>query len=184
MKGKAILFLCVIWVSEGFDPMKFSMKQPGHRFEPVDNVELLSIFTNIRSTISCAMMCYRNSLCRTFDFDSISRRCRLFEGSFDTGSLLPNFPSTIVGWITLDPSMFTLYNATSSQCMNSRFLNSTSLSGHCECPIHTFWNGSMCLNQRYAGASCLQTNWCRTGLWLNCISSICVGKTYVFVLFS
>lgn len=182
MKVKVIIFLCMILMGNGFDPMKFSMSQPGHRFEPANSVEFLSIFTNVRSTISCAMMCYRNNLCRTFNFDLISKACRLFEGSLDTGSLLPNFPSTVVGWINIDPSMFTSYNATSSRCVNNRFLDSTSVSGRCECPTHTFWNGSMCLNERYAGASCSGTKWCRTELWLNCISSMCVGKACVSVV--
>ena len=180
MKMKVIIFLCVILMSEGFDPLKFSMSQPGHRFQPAKNVEFLSISTNVRSTISCAMICYRHSLCRTFDFDSTSKGCRLFEGSFDTGSLRPNFSSTVVGWINIDPSMFSLYNAISSQCADNRFLNSTTLSGLCECPIHTFWNGSMCLNQRYAGGNCSGTNWCRTDLWLNCTSSFALVK-HVFL---
>ena len=178
---KVIIFLGIILTTQGFDSAKFSITQPGNRFQPVNSLERLSVANNVHSTMSCAIICYSDSLCRTFDFDSNSKQCRLFEGSFDTGSLLPNFSSAVIGWIDINTSIFDLYNATSDRCAHSRFLDGSTLSGRCECPIHTFWNGSMCLNQRYNGSSCVQTSWCRTELWLNCISSVCVGKTYAFL---
>ena len=179
---KVILFLCIILTSKGFDPAKFTITKPGNRFQPADSVELLSVSSNVRSTMSCAILCYQDSLCRTFDFDSNSKQCRLFEGSFDTGSHQPNFSSTVIGWIKINPSMFDLYNATSDQCANSRFLDSAGLSRRCDCPIHTFWNGSMCLNQRFRGDFCLDNNWCRIDLSIHCVLSVsvCNGKIYVF----
>jgi len=164
-------------VTNGFEPAKFTLNRAGNQFKAANVVELLSTSSNVRTIISCVMLCYRNSLCRTFDFDSSSGQCRLFEGSVDTGRLLPNFATTIVGWINMSPSMFSLYNASSDQCVDNRFLDSETLSDRCECPIHTFWNGSMCLNQRFDNDTCENNNWCRTDLWINCTGLMCIGKT-------
>jgi hypothetical protein len=163
--------------TDGFDPAKFALSQAGSQFKPANPVELLGAYTNVRAIIPCATLCYRNSLCRTFDFDSSSQQCRLFEGSVDTGTLLPNFPSTVVGWINMTPSLFNLYNVSNDQCVDDRFLDSQTVSGLCECPIHTFWNGSMCLNQGFANDTCENNDWCRADLWINCTLGKCVGKT-------
>ena len=172
-----IVFLSIVLSINGFDPAKFSLTTVGNKFAATNALELLSTFPNVRTVIRCAMLCYHNSLCRTFDFDSSSKECRLFEGSVDTGSLLPNFPSSVVGWINLKPSAFSLHNASNDRCVDNRFLDSDTSSGRCECPIHTFWNGSMCLNQRFINGNCTNNNWCRIDLWMNCTSMKCVGKT-------
>lgn len=173
---KLIVFLCIVLVANGFEPAKFTLSTAGNRFEPAAIVELLSTFTDVRGIIPCAALCYRNSQCRTFDFNSSSKQCRLFEGSVDTGSLLSDLSPITVGWININPSMFNLYNASNDQCVDNRFLNSETVSGRCECPIHTFWNGSMCLNQRFGNESCENDNWCRTDLWINCTAFKCFGK--------
>ncbi len=39
----------------------------------------------------CAIACHQKWTCRTFDYDSNSRRCRLFEGNLNTGSIVTSF---------------------------------------------------------------------------------------------
>ncbi|CAF1287301.1 unnamed protein product [Adineta steineri] len=174
---KLVVFVCLLFITNGFQPSQFTFSQAGYRFQPANNVELIFTFSNTRTSATCAIHCYQNILCRTFDFDSSSHQCRLFEGSVNTGTLISTVITTLVGWIEMDASMFTLYNATSDQCINNRFLYSDPISGRCECPTHTFYDGSMCLNQRFAGDTCTSNSWCRTDLNINCIASICVGPT-------
>ncbi len=175
-----IAFLSLVLVVNGFDPAQFTLSTIGTQFQPANQVELLATFSNTPTTVSCAMHCYYDSLCRTFDFDSNSQKCRLFEGSVDTGILLStSLLSSVVGWINIPPSTYDMYNAPSNQCVNNRFLVSDVSSGLCQCPIYTFWNGSMCLNQRYAGEVCENNNWCRTDLNISCIMSVCDGKKYL-----
>ncbi|CAF1083574.1 unnamed protein product [Adineta steineri] len=174
---KLVVFVCLLRIIDGFQPSQFTLSQAGYRFQPESNVQLIFTFSNIRTSVTCAIHCYQNILCRTFDFDSSSHQCRLFEGSVDTGTLISTVITTLVGWIEMDASMFSLYNATSDQCINNRFLYSDIISGRCECPMHTFYDGSMCLNQRFDGNTCANNSWCRTDLNINCIASICVGPT-------
>jgi hypothetical protein len=175
-----ILLLCIVLVSNALEPVQFTLSTMGNQFQSANAVELLTTSFNIRTPASCAMLCYQHSLCLTFDFDFNSKQCRLFEGSVDTGTILPApFSSVVVGWINIDASMYYSYNATYDKCVNNRFLYSNILTNLCECPIHTFWNGSMCLNQRYTGDVCESDNWCRTDLNIECISLVCVGKKYL-----
>ena len=176
-----IIFLSIVLTTDTFDPLKFGLSRVGNQFEPANAVELLGTYTNIRTVTPCAALCHQNSLCRTFDFDSSTTQCRLFEGSVDTGNILPSVSSTVVGWINLTPSLFDLYNASNTQCTDDRFLDSQTASTRCECPIHTFWNGSMCINQRFVNDTCVNNNWCRADLWLNCTSSKCVGKAFIIL---
>jgi hypothetical protein len=175
---KLVAFLCLLVTTNGFYPAQFTLSTAGNRFQAENTLEILSTFSSIGTISPCAMLCYRNSLCRTFDFDSYSRQCRLFEASVDTGTIVSSVSTTVVGWIEMEPSLFNLYNASSDQCVDNRFLNSETSSGWCECPIRTFWNGSMCLNQRFDGDSCTNDTWCRTDLSIHCLASICVGKTF------
>lgn len=174
---KLIVFVCLILVSNSFDPAKFTLKKDGYQFEAVNGVELLSVFFNVRALIPCTTLCFSNIQCRTFAFDSNSKQCRLFEGSVDTGNILSTVSTSTVGWVNLNSSMFSSYNASNDQCVNNRFLDSETLSGRCDCPIHTFWNGSICLNQRFVNDTCQNDSWCRTDLWIKCLASKCVGKT-------
>lgn len=177
---EGIVFLCLILATNGLQPALFTLSTMGNQFQAADSIELLGTFANIHAVIPCTMLCYENIQCRTFDFNSNSQQCRLFEGSVDTGTILStSVLSSVVGWINMDSSMFDLYNASNDQCTDNRFLYSDTSSGFCSCPIHTFYNGSMCLNQRYVGEVCENNNWCRTDLFINCILSICVGKKYL-----
>jgi hypothetical protein len=177
MQWLVILFV-MFTTTNGFQPAQFILSTSGNLFEPINSVELLSSSSNINRIASYAMLCYRNSQCRTFDFDSISHQCRLFEGSVDTGTLLSSLSTNVVGWLNMNPSLFNLYGASSDQCVNNCLLYSNISSGLCECQIHTFWNGSMCVNQKFSGDACVDNSWCRTDLGINCTMMICVGQLY------
>jgi hypothetical protein len=179
-KMDRIVFLSIVLVVNGFDPAQFTLSTTGTQFQPANPIELLATFLNTPNAASCAMFCYHNGQCRTLDLDSNLKQCRLFEGSVDTGTLVStSLSSSVVGWINIPPSAYNMYNASSDQCVNNRFLISDTSSGLCQCPIHTFWNGSMCLNQRYAGEVCQNNNWCRTDLNISCFMSVCDGKKYL-----
>ncbi|CAF1507247.1 unnamed protein product [Adineta ricciae] len=170
---KIIILLCYFLTTTSFQGEHFALSGQGNRFQPIDNIQLLSNFSNVDVTASCAMYCLQNTFCRTFDFDSISHQCHLYEGSVDTGMIIPANSSNIIGWIEILPSMFHLYNASADQCKDNRYLSSDIVSNRCQCPDRTFWNGSMCLNQRFIGDTCQENNWCRNDLNIGCILSIC-----------
>ncbi|CAF1283928.1 unnamed protein product [Adineta ricciae] len=167
------VFLYYIWISNAFEPVLFGLSPYGNQFQPADSIELLAVFHNIPSVLRCTLICYKNIQCRTFDYDVNSQQCRLFEGSADTGALISSSTTTKVGWVVLNHLLYNFYNFTSDKCTNDRFLYSDNVSGLCQCIIHTFWNGSICVNQRYSNQGCINDNWCRTDLNLTCVSSIC-----------
>ncbi|UJR11076.1 hypothetical protein I4U23_015258 [Adineta vaga] len=169
----SFIFLNLILMINAFEPITFTLSPFGNQFQVAHTVELLTTSCNILTIIRCTTLCYRHIQCRTFDYDSTLKKCRLFEGSVDTGTLISASSSTIVGWIILKQSLYNFYNATNNNCMNSRFLDNNIVSNLCQCPIHTFWNGSVCANQKYVGQGCVNDNCCRTDLNLTCISSIC-----------
>ncbi|UJR19962.1 hypothetical protein I4U23_023094 [Adineta vaga] len=171
---KLIVFLQLIVTICAFAPVHFQISSIGNQFQAANMIELLAVISNIQTTIRCANLCYQNSLCRTFDYDFNSRKCRLFEGSIDTGIILSLRSTSVVGEITVDQSSYSFYNTSSNNCVNSRFLKSNTTIGLCQCPMHTVWNGSKCINQRYVGKRCADHNWCRMDLNLSCASLMCV----------
>ena len=174
---KLVIFLSLNLIIHGFQPAQFTLTQMGYEFHPANSVELLDTFSNIRRAISCAILCYGHRLCRTFHFNADTHSCRLFEGAMDTGVLVPTASVDVVGSIKMHSSTFTLFNASSQLCTDDRFLSSDASSGLCQCPIHTVWNGSMCLNQRFNGGFCINENWCRMDVGLTCVASLCTGTT-------
>ena len=122
------------------------------------------------------LACNLNVQCRTFDYDSSSLICRLFEGALNTGYIMPVPPTSRVGSLEYFPIFFSAYHQSCSQCSENRYL--TCSNNTCECPLHSFWNGSECENQRYENASCLNDEWCRNDPFgLICsMSQICISK--------
>jgi hypothetical protein len=122
------------------------------------------------------MFSFLNVQCRTFDYDSVSLVCRLFEGAFDTQYFVSAAPTSRVGFLKYIPIFFTVYQQACSQCAENRYLNCSN--NTCESPLHSFWNGSQCINQRYENASCLTDEWCRNDPFgLICsMSHICINK--------
>lgn len=174
-----IVLLAFVRIAHGFQSAQFTVSAAGMGFRSANTIEDLSTSLIIRNVISCATLCLRDVQCRTFEFDAQSQTCRLFEGSADTGTLLSTgSATTVVGSINVEPSMFYMYNATSDQCVDNRFLSNNDPSGLCQCSMNTFWNGSMCLNQRYAGDVCVNSHWCRSDLALSCNGFVCTSKFY------
>jgi hypothetical protein len=88
----------------------------GTRFQPANSIELLDQYST-PSLPGCSLACMNNECCRTFDYDSACKQCRLFEGEVSTGSVVssPSMTST-VGRIVLVPEHYTAYDQTSDQC--------------------------------------------------------------------
>jgi hypothetical protein len=128
--------------------------------------------------VTPSIACNLNVQCRTFDYDSSSLVCRLTEGALDTGNIIPAATTSRVGSLKYFPIFFTAFYQACSQCMESRYL--TCSNNTCQCPLHSFWNGSQCENQRYEHASCLSDEWCRNDPFgLICSSSkICISKAW------
>ncbi|CAF1230640.1 unnamed protein product [Didymodactylos carnosus] len=143
----------------------------GTSFTPADPIELINTIS-VSSQIRCAQTCNVNSLCRTFDYDTLSKRCRLFEGEITTGLVNRSaaIPSTSrVGSIAYTPQIYLAYNRTCDQCQINRYL--LCISNTCQCTPYTYWNGYMCLNQGYNGSVCQNDQWCRNDKNLTCSSS-------------
>ena len=137
-------------------------------FQPANNIELLQS-SQILSIIRCSAACVANRQCRTFDYDPSSHLCRLFEGSIDTGTIING--SSKVGNLPLNVQFFlNIYNASCSLCVNNRYFVCAS-DGTCQCPLHTFWNGTICQNQLYQGSSCNMNISCRNDLGLICTTA-------------
>ncbi|CAF0982241.1 unnamed protein product [Adineta steineri] len=141
-----------------FDDATFNLSDWGNQFQPANLVELLSTI-NVRSLIRCAAACDLNIQCRTFDYDSLSNVCRLFEGAINTGYIVPSNSSSRVGALQLVSNDFTSFGQPCSECTQTRYL--TCLNNTCQCPPNTFWNNIECENQRYIDASCNNNQWCR-----------------------
>ncbi|CAF0941263.1 unnamed protein product [Adineta steineri] len=140
----------------------------GTTFQPANPIELLATFNEL-TLVRCVATCNHNVRCRTVVYDSISKHCQIYEGEVSTGSIIPsNSLTSLVGGIIYSSNFYTLYNKSSSQCQYDRYLSIDILLNLCVCPINTFWNGIICLNQRYIGSSCISNEWCRTDLNLVC----------------
>lgn len=167
------------------------------KFQPANSIELVATLSvpsfnrcaygkNERFSSNSKLMtrydlllaCNLNVRCRTFDYDSSSLVCRLFEGALNTGYTISAPSTSRVGSVQYFPDFLTAVNQSCAQCAENRYL--TCSNSACQCPTHTFWNGSQCVNQRYENASCLNNKWCRNDPFgLVCsVSNICTSKTY------
>ncbi|CAF1645843.1 unnamed protein product, partial [Adineta steineri] len=133
----------------------------GTEYAPVDESSLI-LGTYFCSKIKeCQYACHSNYFCRVFDYDSVSHRCRLFEGNLQTtGSLIiSNSSTSTVGEIELYPELFTAYGNSCSACLDSRYL--TCVNSTCRCLPRTYWTGSICASQNLRGGQCSDSNQCR-----------------------
>ncbi|CAM2729692.1 unnamed protein product, partial [Rotaria socialis] len=149
---------------------RHSLSLQGHEFQPQYGVQL--IFNNTaQSLLLCAAACSQNPPCRTFDYDSSSHRCRLFEADLTNGAIIAMASQTsIVGSVILSASLYaSMYNQSCSACQENRYQTCSSTTNTCQCPGNSYWNGSMCLLQLFANATCSQIDACRSDLNLSCI---------------
>lgn len=165
-----------------------NLSNMGTKFQPANSIELFS--TSFAATfVACGqckffhrkfsikffifvnIVCNQNSQCRTFDYDSISLVCNLYEGAIETGSIVASGSLTSsVGSVRLQSNFFAAFGQDCSQCQNSRYLvcSSNNNNNTCQCPKGTFWNGNQCKNQGYEDTNCSNNQWCRQDLGMNC----------------
>ena len=144
----------------------------GQEFQPRSNVQLI-VNTTAQSRLRCSSACNRYVTCYTLDYDSSSGRCRLFQGDFTTGSMIPSlFSNSIVGSVVLSPSLFTaVYNESCQMCQENRYHLCSATTNRCQCPQNTYWNGAMCLLKLFPNATCNHIDACRTDLNLTCATN-------------
>ncbi|CAF1389917.1 unnamed protein product [Rotaria magnacalcarata] len=147
-----------------------SLSLQGHEFQSQYDVQLIFNET-AESLILCSTACNRNPSCRTFDYDSSSRRCRLFEADLTNGAIIAMASQTsIVGSVILSASLYaSMYNQSCSACRENRYQTCSSTTNTCQCPGNSYWNGSMCPLQLFENATCSQIDACRSDLNLCCI---------------
>ncbi|CAM4781377.1 unnamed protein product [Rotaria magnacalcarata] len=131
---------------------KLSLSLQGHEFQPQYGVQLIFNKT-AQSRLLCSAACSQNPSCRTFDYDSSSHHCRLFEADLTNGTILAMaFQMSLVG-----------------TCQENRYQTCSSITNTCQCPGNSYWNGSMCPLQLFENAACSQIDACRSDLNLSCI---------------
>ncbi|CAF1670714.1 unnamed protein product [Rotaria magnacalcarata] len=147
-----------------------SLSLQGHEFQSEYDVQLIFNET-VESLILCSAACNQNPSCRTFDYDSSSHRCRLFEADLTNGAIVATASQTsIVGSVILSASLYaSMYNQYCSACQENRYQICSSTTNTCQCPGNSYWNGSMCPLQLFENATCSQIDACRSDLNLSCI---------------
>lgn len=179
-----LIFLCLLLPClKAATSRMYVLSSPGTKFSPINLIELL-LSTSASSRLMCAIACHKQWACHTFDYDSISRRCRLYEGDLTTGSIIAShlFNSIVMG-VAFSSYMYnTTYNQPCQACTDSRY--EQCINNICQCPPHTYWNGYQCLIQLFVNQTCSDTNACRNDLNLTCLPCYqntftrCAGKFY------
>lgn len=172
-----VLLLLWIMLIDGIHQSYISFSPLGKEFSPrFVTIQLLSSFTQPTRT-RCSAWCNQLSSCRTFDYDFLSKRCRLFEADATTGSIITSTSSaSIVGTVRIAPSLFTSsHNQPCSTCQNSRYESCSTTKNTCQCPPRTYWTGSICALQLFQNDTCTQASACRSDLNSTC-SSNCYGE--------
>jgi len=141
----------------------------GMEFQPQNNVQLISIQT-AQTTVLCSAACNQLSPCRTFDYDLVSKRCRLFEGDSTTESIILSSSSTsFVGTVLISSTLYSsIHDQNCQACQEDRYETCSTTTNTCQCPNHTYWNGSICALQLFANETCVLGNTCRSDLNLTC----------------
>jgi hypothetical protein len=161
----------------------FRITDSGKHFLPTHLIEYLGLINGVPNLKRCLEYCNANVLCRTFEYDSMSMACDLYEGLLETGSIQASSSTTsIVGGLLYTANLYSHLGATCDNCDAYRYLqcSNTSL---CDCRAHSSFNGAICQNQAYQGQSCSQAMSCRQDLGLECItfSGLCgCGLGYVW----
>ena len=148
----------------------------GFEFQPRTNIQLLSTASTL-TRLRCSALCNQFPSCRTFDYDSVSQRCRLFEGDASTGASLVSSSSTsVVGTVRLLPSLYLpTHNQWCSTCEQSRYEICSNDTNRCQCPTHSYWNGKICALALFENSTCTQVDACRADLNLTCPAN-CYGE--------
>jgi hypothetical protein len=134
--------------------------------------------TTVATKLRCAALCNRLIACRTFDYDTVSKRCRLFEADTNTGSIIASSSSSsMVGSVRIDPSLYVkTHGQPCALCQQKRYDICSANTSSCQCPTNTYWNGVVCALQLLTNQSCSQGDVCRSDLNLTCAAN-CYGES-------
>lgn len=153
-----------------------SLSSPSRYFQHRFSIQLLSVMMS-ESVNDCASACSRLTHCRTFDYDSSSLQCRLFEADSITGAILPSAsPTSVVGSVEITPDLYSaMHDQPCAACAGSRDEVCSTNTNTCQCPPRTYWNGQICRLQLFENDTCTQADACRSDLNLTCASN-CYGE--------
>ena len=148
----------------------------GLEFQPKNTIQLISSQT-IQTIVLCSAACNQLSSCRVFDYDTVSKRCRLFEGDSTTGAIISSNSSTsFVGTVYISSSLYSsAHNQPCQACQQDRYEVCSTNTSTCQCPPHSYWDGSVCALQLFENETCGQVDACRLDLNLSCPSN-CYGE--------
>ena len=180
MNSYFIVFLVLIVLIMPIDGVYQSymvMSSNGLEFQPRSSIQLLLTKTFSMFT-PCAAACNQLVLCRTFDYDSTSKQCRLFEGDSSTGSIVSSSSSTsFVGTVRISADLYSsIHNFPCQACEQNRYEVCSTNTSTCQCPAHTYWDGYICALQLFTNDTCENSISCRTDLNLSCTFD-CSGQS-------
>ncbi len=143
----------------------------GMDFVPADSSLPPILTCTTKNILYCSLECNERVDCRTFDYDIDSQQCRLWDCDTTTGSINSSStkPRSSVGTIRLSSSIYAnMNNQSCDKCAQSRYETCDANTNTCQCPLKTFWNGSICSAQLLRNQICSQVNTCRSDLNLTC----------------
>lgn len=176
---ECLLFICLVELSSAVVRRStVDLSSIGLEFIPMDEQVVLLVDANANTRIFCTQMCYSNSLCRTFNYDIQSKRCRLYESEIDGSGSIVSTPASqsVIGSIVMTGEDFSNRGQNCSACEHSRYLICTNST--CQCQPRTFFNGTICRSQRLINASCTSDIQCRNDLNLRCLVTMLCGGMY------
>jgi hypothetical protein len=181
LKSKNMVFviLLVILVSpiNSMYQSQMTLSSTGLEFNPENSNQLISQTTTQSRTL-CAMACNQLLSCRTLDYDSVSKRCRLFQGDSSTGSIISSAsPTSVVATVRISAILYSsVHNQPCQACQYDRYEICSTNTSTCQCPTHSYWTGTVCALQLFENATCSRWNSCRKDFNLTCTPD-CYGNT-------
>lgn len=170
-----ILFLILI---PGLEPSQsyVHISDPGTQFFPIDETLLLLDRLLLPSYKDCVYTCHQNGLCQVFDYDSLSRQCRLFEGDLKTAGWIgpSNSSTSTAGDLKQLPILFSAYGQPCSACSEDRYLRC--INATCSCQEHTYAADNVCASQILCAGSCTTADQCRSDLNQTCLQFFQCGR--------
>ncbi|CAF1233147.1 unnamed protein product [Adineta ricciae] len=148
----------------------FNISDLGQQFSPVNQQALLLSNISADSSSTCRQACHANIYCWIYDYDGLTKQCRLFEGDVSTMGIISasSSPLSTVGQIQLNKELFASSGLSCSFCAKSRYL--TCVNSTCQCLARTYFDGSMCRSQKLLSTQCTSETDCRNDLNLTCLS--------------
>ncbi|UJR08241.1 hypothetical protein I4U23_012514 [Adineta vaga] len=143
----------------------------GTQFMPI-NMDALHLGNiSVQTKMKCAIQCHSNHQCRTFNFDTSTQICQLFQGDkFATGTIVPGAQTIVAGSFKWMNTLFDAHGQPCNACKDNRFLRC--VNSLCDCQQNTYWDGTVCLPQ--LPMPCMECepskNMCRSDLSLTCQS--------------